>query len=189
MGNRLLISVLRPLLSSHLLLSLGLIAALGGCLGDGGGADDGEGALSGGEPSGDGDGDGDVKVTASSGDGDGDGEANALCDGLELGADCQCGLDGNGTIACISGLPVCQCSGVPGDGDGDGDADPCATPAEGCPCVEGTESIWCDPKEVADVQVEQNGVQGVLHCTEAVRFCTQGSWQACQTISSVFVPQ
>jgi len=61
-----------------------------------------------------------------------------------------------------------------------------AEPTQDCPCVEGTESVWCDPNEVADVDAMQDGVHGVLKCSEGARFCRDMQWSACEGVGWIF---
>jgi hypothetical protein len=63
----------------------------------------------------------------------------------------------------------------------------CAKPNKGCPCPEGTRAMQCDPD---DVETVQNGVKGVLVCTEGARYCRDGAWSDCEIIwmYTTFVP-
>jgi hypothetical protein len=63
----------------------------------------------------------------------------------------------------------------------------CARPNKDCPCESGTKPVECDPK---DVETVQNGVKGVLVCTEGARYCRDGAWSDCEIIwmYTTFVP-
>ena len=92
-------------------------------------------------------------------------------------------------------------TGVCIDADGDGyglqcesgddcnDADPmihtgcaaCARPSEGCDCIEGSAPIACaDTPEVTS--------SGTLICKGGTRYCRDGTWTACEGISSFTAP-
>jgi hypothetical protein len=55
----------------------------------------------------------------------------------------------------------------------------CAQPNKGCPCPLGTRHMTCDPD---DVEAVQDGVKGVLVCTEGARYCRDGAWSDCEII-------
>lgn len=64
-----------------------------------------------------------------------------------------------------------------------------ADPTESCPCIEGTESVWCNPNEVADrTGMNDEGEHGVFKCSEGARFCRDEQWSACEGVSWVFSP-
>jgi hypothetical protein len=58
----------------------------------------------------------------------------------------------------------------------------CATPAEGCECVEGKAPIQCflDPSERED---------GVVMCHEGTRYCRNGTWSGCESIMTYTAPE
>ena len=59
-------------------------------------------------------------------------------------------------------------------------------PMTDCPCIEGTESVWCDPSQVADKRSTQGGVQGVQHCMESAMFCRDQKWSDCEGVGWIF---
>lgn len=55
----------------------------------------------------------------------------------------------------------------------------CRVPNKDCPCEPGTKPLTCDPD---DVETTQNGVKGVLVCSEGARYCRDGAWSDCEII-------
>lgn len=120
-----------------------------------------------------------LSVTAAVGCGDDDGGVDT---GISIGSD--------------GGAEVCE------DNDGDGygvncnrgvdcdDEDPAITTqcvqclrgiVEGCPCVEGTQSVSCTPPK-------RPVTGGNLVCEDGTRYCRNGLWGGCETIGQyVFV--
>lgn len=63
----------------------------------------------------------------------------------------------------------------------------CKTENEGCPCDPGTKPIYCDPD---DVHTVQDGVSGIIRCSEGTRYCRDGAWSACEILLqyATFIP-
>jgi hypothetical protein len=112
-------------------------------------------------------------------------------------------VDNNVMVPADAGTGMTMCIDMDGDGYGVGcdlgadcdDNDPsitdqctrCETPNKGCPCTPGTMYMNCDP---ADKHITQNGVPGVLVCSQGTRYCRDGAWSDCEIIYqyATFVP-
>ena len=55
----------------------------------------------------------------------------------------------------------------------------CVQPNDNCPCEPGTEPSRCDPD---DIRTTQNGVTGVLVCSEGMRYCRDAVWSECEIL-------